>query len=115
MYTQLVGQFSRYMGHVVKHVGGIQETFKSVEHPGDTYEVTPRATQKEAVDFLNKQLFVTPTWLLNKEILNKFSNPGSSEQVSTVQANVLRGLLSSARLFRMSGGPGRFGSAASWL
>ncbi len=112
MYTQLVGQFSRYMGHVVKNVGGIQETFKSVEQPGDTYEVTPRATQKEAVDFLNKQLFVTPTWLLNKEILNKFSNPGSSEQVSTVQANVLRGLLSSARLFRMSVCTGRYGSAA---
>jgi len=75
MYGQLVGQFSRYMGHVVKNVGGIQETFKSVEQPGDIYDVTPKATQKGAVDFLNKQLFATPTWLLNKDILNKFSNP----------------------------------------
>ncbi|HEY4290161.1 MAG TPA: zinc-dependent metalloprotease [Puia sp.] len=112
MYGQLVGQFSRYMGHVVKNVGGIQETFKSVEQPGDTYEVTPKTTQKEAVDFLNKQLFATPAWLLNKEILNKFSNPGSAEQVATIQANVLKGLLSSARLFRMSVCTGRYGSAA---
>jgi hypothetical protein len=112
MYGQLVGQFSRYMGHVVKNVGGIQETFKSVEQPGDTYEVTPKTTQKEAVDFLNKQLFATPSWLLNKEILNKFSNPGSAEQVATVQANVLKGLLSSARTFRMSVCTGRYGSAA---
>jgi len=64
------------------------------------------------VDFLNKQLFATPSWLLNKEILNKFSNPGSAEQVATVQANVLKGLLSSARLFRMSVCTGRYGSTA---
>ena len=112
MYTQLVGQFSRYMGHVVKNVGGIQETFKSVEQPGDIYEVTPKATQKTAVDFLNRQLFATPTWLLNKDILNKFANPGSADQVSAVQANVLKGLLSSSRLYRMSTCVSRFGSAA---
>ena len=73
MYGQVVGQFSRYMGHVTKNVGGVQETFKSIEQTGDVYEATPKATQKEAVDFLNKNLFATPTWLLNKDILNKFS------------------------------------------
>jgi ribosomal protein S18 acetylase RimI-like enzyme len=112
MYTQLVGQFNRYMGHVVKNVGGIQETFRSVEQPGDTYEATPKATQKEAVDFLNKQLFATPAWLLNKEILNKFANPGSAETITTVQANVLKSLLSSARLFRMAVCTGRYGVGA---
>jgi hypothetical protein len=112
MYGQLVGQFSRYMGHVVKNVGGIQETFKSVEQSGDIYEVTPKAIQKGAVDFLNRQLFATPSWLLNKDILNKFANPGSADQVSTVQANVLKGLLSSSRLFRMSTCVSRYGNAA---
>jgi hypothetical protein len=63
---------------------------------GDVYEATPKATQKEAVDFLNKQLFATPTWLLNKDILNKFSNPGGGESLSTVQANTLKNLLSAA-------------------
>ncbi|WP_431211671.1 zinc-dependent metalloprotease [Puia sp. P3] len=112
MYTQAVGQFGRYMGHVIKNVGGIQETFKSIEQPGDIYEPTLKATQKEAVDFLNKQLFATPFWLLNKDILNKFANPGTTDQVSTVQANVLKGLLSSTRLFRMSTCVSRYGSAA---
>jgi hypothetical protein len=74
--------------------------------------VTPKATQKEAVDFLNKQLFATPAWLLNKEILNKFANPGSAETITTVQANVLKSLLSSARLFRMAVCTGRYGAAA---
>jgi len=111
MYGQLVGQYSRYMGHVVRNVGGIYETFKSIEQPGDVYAPTPRATQKEAVDFLSKQLFTTPTWLLNKDILNKFSNPAATETVGNVQANVLNSLLSGARLFRMSICTGRYGAA----
>ena len=111
MYQQLVGQFGRYMGHVTKNVGGVQETFKSVEQPGDVYEATPKATQKEAVDFLNRQLFATPTWLLNKDILDKFSNPGIEDQVSTVQTNTLKSLLSAARLYRLSVCTERFGNS----
>ncbi|HEY4111720.1 zinc-dependent metalloprotease [Puia sp.] len=111
MYQQLVGQFGRYMGHVVKNVGGVQETFKSVEQSGDVYEATPKATQKEAVDFLSKNLYATPTWLLNKDILNKFSNPGLEDQVSTVQANNLKSLLSPARMFRLAVCVERYGNA----
>ena len=109
MYGQLVGQFSRYMGHVTKNVGGVQETFKSVEQTGDVYEATPKATQKEAVDFLNKNLFATPTWLLNRDILNKFSNPADEDQLSTVQANVLKSLLSAGRLYRLAVCTQRYG------
>ncbi|HLZ87729.1 MAG TPA: zinc-dependent metalloprotease, partial [Puia sp.] len=112
MYQQVVGQFGRYMGHVVKNVGGVQETFKSIEQQGDVYEATPKATQKEAVDFLNKNLYATPTWLLNKDILNKFSNPGLEDLLSTVQANNLKSLLSPARLFRLYICTSRYGSSA---
>jgi ribosomal protein S18 acetylase RimI-like enzyme len=112
MYGQLVTQFGRYMGHVTKNVGGVQETLKSVEQPGDVYEATPKATQREAVDFLNKQLFATPTWLLNKDILDKFSNPGIEDQVSTVQTGTLKSLLSAARLYRLAVCTARFGSSA---
>jgi len=111
MYEQLITQFARYMGHVTKNVGGVEETFKSVEQPGDVYEATPKATQKEAVEFLNKQLFATPVWLLNKDILNKFSNPGTGETLSTVQENTLKSLLSAGRLFRLAVCTGRYGSS----
>jgi uncharacterized protein DUF4953/uncharacterized protein DUF5117/uncharacterized protein DUF5118 len=112
MYQQLVIQFGRYMGHVTKNVGGVQETFKSVEQSGDVYEATPKATQKEAVDFLNKQLFATPMWLLPKDILNKFANPGNEDAVMTLQANVLKSLLGASRLFRLSVCTSRYGSSA---
>jgi hypothetical protein len=111
-YNVLVGEWSLWMGHVTKNVGGIQETFKSVEQPGDVYEATPKATQKEAVDFLNKQLFATPTWLLNKEVLNKFANPGTEESVARVQGNVLKSLLSASRLYRLTICTGRYGATA---
>ncbi len=109
MYSQLVGQFSRYMNHVAKNVGGIYETFKSVEQQGDVYEPTPKNIQEEAVSFLQDQLFTTPYWLLDKNILNKISSPASSELISNTQGSVLNSLLSSSRLFRMEVISDRFG------
>jgi hypothetical protein len=110
MYSALVGQYSRYMGHVVKNVGGVTETPKSIEQAGeDVYGPTPVATQKEAIAFLNKQLFETPSWILDKGILNKISNPVSAEMVSNVQVGILNSLLSGARLNRLSTAGSRFG------
>ena len=111
MYNALVGQFNRYMFHVTKNVGGVYETPKSIEQVGqDVYEPTPKAIQQEAVAFLNKQLFETPYWLLDKDILNKISNPVSVEMVSNVQVNVLNSLLSAARLNRLAMSSGRYGA-----
>jgi hypothetical protein len=76
MYGQVVGQYTRYMAHVAKYVGGIMETPKMVEEQGPVYEVVAEAKQKEAVDFLNKQLFSTPTWLLNQEIFSRTGQNG---------------------------------------
>ncbi len=109
MYSQLTGQFSRYMNHVSKNVGGIYETFKSVEQPGNVYGPTPKAIQVQAVAFLHKQLFETPYWLLNKEILNKISSPSSTEIIANTQSAVLSSLLTSSRLFRMEILSDRFG------
>lgn len=113
MYTQIVGQFSRYMGHVTRHVGGVYETPKSIEQTGDVYAVTPKADQKAAVAFLNTNLYTTPVWLLDKNILNKFSNPLSNESVLSIQNNSLSNLLSSARLTRMIASANRDSSAYS--
>ncbi len=102
MYAQLTIQFGRYMNHVSKNVGGIYETFKSVEQPGDVYEPTPKKIQQQAVAFLHTQLFETPYWLLNKDILNKINSPSSNERMTNTQGSVLQSLLSSSRLFRMA-------------
>jgi hypothetical protein len=61
------------------------------------------------VTFLQKQLFETPNWLLDKNILNKISNPASSEMFANTQGSILSSLLSSSRLFRMETMSDRFG------
>ena len=61
------------------------------------YTVVPKTTQKEALGFIQKNLFETPTWLLDKTILNKITSP-TTDRISTLQDNMLNSLLSNARL-----------------
>lgn len=110
IYTQLIGQYGRYIGHVLRNVGGAQETFKTIEEVGDVYEPTPKAMQKEAIAFLNKQLFETPTWLLDKNILNKIANPISLESVQSYQTSAINSLLDGQRLFRLVAAANRYGN-----
>lgn len=110
MYSQVTGQFQRYMGHVIRNIGGYYETPKSVEQAGNVYDATPRATQREAVQFLHRQLFETPEWLLDKNILNKINSPASDPLIS-IQDNALGSVLSASRLVRMLNSANRFEDA----
>jgi hypothetical protein len=114
MYSQLVIQFGRYMSHVTKNIGGIYETPKSVEQPGEVYEPTPKSIQELSVGFLQNQLFKTPYWLLDKNILNKISSPSAAEMVTNTQNSVLNSLLSSSRLFRMEVMTERYGKTVAY-
>ena len=114
MYKQVAGQFSRYMGHVLKNVGGVCETFRSVEEPGDVYEPMLRARQHEAVVFLNDQLFTTPRWLLDNAILNKISSPSYGDPVGSIQTGVLSSLLSSSRLNTLLQAANRYGQGKTY-
>lgn len=100
MYNQVAGQFTRYMGHVARHVGSIYKTPKMVEDAGPVYEIEPEARQKEAVDFLNKQLFATPSWLINNEIYSRTGLSGLSV-IGSIQDNMLNRLLSSRTLNKL--------------
>jgi hypothetical protein len=113
MYTAMLGQFNRYMNHVLRNIGGIYETPKSEEQAGDIYEPTPKAKQVAALQFLNRQLFTTPTWLLDKSILNKITMPLGNENVNTIQINVLISLISPMRLNRISASANRFNLATT--
>ncbi len=110
MYGAAVGQFNRYMGHVIRNIGGYYETYKSVDQEGDVFEIVPRATQKEAVQFVQRNFFETPTWLLDKNILNKLSSP-TGDPFTGVQSNIINSLLDLSRLNRMVGMANRYDNA----
>ena len=101
LYGNVVGQFRRYMGHVTKNVGGIYDNPKTYDMEGSVYEVVPRKLQKDAVDFLNKQLFQTPTWLLRQDITSRIKPEAGVEAVKSMQTATLSSLLAGDRLVRL--------------
>lgn len=111
MYNQVVGQFQRYMGHITRNVGGVMLTPKMVEESGPVYENVSAAKQKEAVDFLNKNLFATPAWLLNKDIFSRTGITGTNV-VSQVQDMVIGRLLSSRVLGKLTDAEAVSGNSA---
>jgi hypothetical protein len=110
MYNQLVGQFRRYIGHVTANVGGVYENIKTSAKAEPVYEVTPRAKQKEAMIFLQTQVFQTPKWLMAKDIWNRINNPGEADPIATLQEGALTNLISTSRLNRMQESAERYGA-----
>ena len=100
MYGEVVNQFNRYNGHVVKYVGGIMETPKTVEQEGAVYEIVSKTKQKEAVAYLNKTLFETPKWLLNNDVFAKTGQSGLTT-IGGVQDNILNRMLSTRSLSKL--------------
>lgn len=100
LYNEVVTQYGRYIGHVSKNIGGITETPKTIEQTGAVYEYVSRDTQKEAMDFLNRQVFTTPTWLLDQQIFARTGATGASV-VSRLQDAALARLLSVSTLNKM--------------
>ncbi len=100
LYGELVNQYNRYMGHVAKNIGGIYETPKTVEQSGAVYEIVPKAKQKDALAFLQAQLFTTPKWLLDKDILTRIKADAPSLILSR-QEGILGRLLSTSTLNKM--------------
>jgi hypothetical protein len=98
VYRAIAGQYLRYTIHVANNVAGVYETLKTDEQPGDIYTPFPKEKQKEAVAFLNREVFTTPEWLLNNDILNKIGTPTRMGSVTTVQTRVLD-ILFSDRVF----------------
>ncbi|RZK91721.1 MAG: DUF5117 domain-containing protein [Pedobacter sp.] len=111
MYGQLTTQFGRYMGHVAKNIGGVYENPKTVEQAGAVYERTPAATQKEAMNFLDVQLFKTPMWMIDKPILDNIDQDGL-EVVGRLQNTTINRLLGTNTLTKLISAEAADGASA---
>ena len=101
IYGELLGMWRRYMGHVVTVIGGIRETPRTVDQGGVIYEVVPRAEQERALAFLDENVFETPTWLLDADLLRRLRPTGGVDQVRQLQVGILDDLLDPMRLGRL--------------
>ena len=101
LYGALTGQFRRYLGHVTKNVGGIYDSPKTYDMSGNQFQVVPKSIQKDAVAFLNAQLFTTPKWLLDQNVLSKINPESGVEAIKGMQDATLTSLLAGDRMVRL--------------
>ncbi|HEV7348728.1 zinc-dependent metalloprotease [Telluribacter sp.] len=101
MYGQVLGQWNRYLGHVTSNIGGIYETYKTYDQEGAVYESVPKEKQKSALNFITKQAFKTPTWMIDDNILRRFEGVGMVERVRVAQERVLNSVLEPGRMARL--------------
>ena len=102
LYQNVVGQFDLYMGHVATNVAGIYHNPISVEQTDmKAVEYVPKDIQKKAVDFLNKELFTTPTWLMDDKLTER-TGINTFNSIYRVQSSTLKQLLSSRTLDKMT-------------
>ncbi len=101
LYGELLGVWSRYVGHVVAYVGGVVEDTKNPSQNGSVYNPVDKAYQKAAINWLHNNAFETPDWLLDKVILQNIDYAGYSERLRRLQARHLNNLLDFERLGRL--------------
>ena len=102
LYGELIGQWRRYVQHVVTMVGGVHIVNKSADQEGPVFEDVPRADQRAALRWVAREAFETPTWLHERGILDRIGNPVESNPVSNAQIGVLGTLLDVRRMVRMT-------------
>jgi len=107
----LLGQFRTYIGHVTYNFGGVYENIKKNNQSGNVFEYVSRQTQKEAADFIGKQVFNTPTWVINKEIAGR-TGVNFTTSILSLQEAALAKMLSTTTMNKMLNAEASIGSQA---
>ena len=101
LYGQVLSQYNRYMGHVSNNIGGVYEYNKTYDQEGAVYTPVPEKRQKESMKFLQDELFTTPEWMIDSNILNKIEHDGNVERIRSTQVRTLNNVLDFGRMGRM--------------
>ena len=101
MYSSLLGQYNRYLGHVAANIGGRFVTNHSIEQPDAVkYAPVPKDRQKRALNWLNDNLFQKPTWLVDVPYIFDITDRPDSQLYPYVRSTVTS-LLNYQKLERM--------------
>lgn len=101
MHKAVVRQYSLYLYHVLKNIGNNYVTKRTVDEKGAVYKPVPKAKVKAAIDYLGRQLFVSPLWMYPQEIDDLIALK-REDQISDQQNQVLNMLLSSGMLYNIN-------------
>lgn len=99
LYGELLGVYRRYIYHVIQMVGGVNKTVHhSHQKEVVTYKNLNVAAQREALKFLNTNLWKTPYWLMDKKIVSEIKGEGGLLRIQNLQRSALERILSIKRL-----------------
>jgi ribosomal protein S18 acetylase RimI-like enzyme len=110
MYKQVQLQYFRYMSHVLKNVGGVHYDIKTDDQPGAALTLVPREMQQRTLSFFNSELFTTPLWLMNKQVLSRTSLPAEPNFIEDTQVKVLNSLMDVGKINQLLGEYKQFGN-----
>ena len=102
LYGQVVGQWSRYLGHVGRQIGGVTIDPKLAGEDGPVYQPVDAERQRAAVAFLLDEGFTTPEWLLDTDVLGRIEPAGAASRVQRLQEAALNRVLDPVRLGRLA-------------
>ena len=72
-YKAVLGQYRRYVGHVVAQIGGVHKEYKSVEQQGAVFKTMTRERQQRALAWLDKNVLECPTWMISEPYISRLS------------------------------------------
>ena len=101
LYGQVVSQWNRYVGHVAANVGGHYENYKTYDQDGVVYTLIPAERQSESLDWLSREVFATPNWILHTEVLRRIEGVGAMDRIRRYQVAAVNTLLDPVRIGRL--------------
>jgi len=101
LYGELIGQWRRYVGHVITNIGGVYLERITSDQDGNVYRPVPKDVQEIAMQFMIDHAFSTPEWLLDEDILRNIEHAGAIERVQSLQGRHLSGVMSPDRMNRI--------------
>ncbi|PWN05817.1 zinc-dependent metalloprotease [Rhodohalobacter mucosus] len=101
IYGELIGQWNRYVNHVITNIGGVYVERITTDQEGDVFRPVSREYQQKAMQFMIDNAFSTPDWLLNAEILRNIEHAGAIERIQNLQGRQLANVMSTSRMIRL--------------
>ena len=101
LYNEMIGVYRRYIYHVIKMVGGVNETLMRKGQDNTPYKNLDQALQRQALDFLHVNLWDTQNWLIQKSLVSKIKDEGSLKLIQNLQMSALFRILSVNNLNRI--------------
>lgn len=101
LYGELLGVFNRYVRHVARNVGGVYENIKTPQQEGTVYTALSAKEQRKSMEWLHKNIFETPEWLLDTSVLQNIDHTAYFENVRRVQSSQLNQLMGLETLGRL--------------